>query len=513
MRRAGLLMPVSVLPSSYGIGDFGSGSRELIDYMEESGFTIWQILPLNPLGYGNSPYQPYSSFAGDEIYIDLESLVSEGLLGEMPEPFQKTETRVHYDAVRAYKSQFLKEAFQSFVEDEAYRTFISQEWVYPYVVFLTLKKHNDMKCWNEWPKEQKEWIENPEEFDVSIYEEEIRYEMFVQYLFQKQWKEVKSYAKERKIKIMGDIPFYVGIDSLDVWMNQKEFLLEADGKPSFIAGVPPDYFCADGQRWGNPIYNWKRMQENGFTFWKKRFGYSTGLFDIIRIDHFRAFDTYWKIPSTCPTAVGGEWIEAPGYELFDTLLAEFPKAKIVAEDLGDMRPEVYELRDAYHFPGMKIIQFTFDPMEHNNSFADRKNMIVYTGTHDNETIKGWLSNQPEKVQMAVERTLYALGYQEKTMEKNFIHYTLDNLADTAILPVQDILELGNEGRLNTPGTLGSPNWEWRLADMNGLRKKLPFLKRVLKESGRQPGGVAPIRKKSNLRKLKKYLEQKIRKIS
>lgn len=506
MRKAGLLMPVSALPSDYGVGDFGKGSFRFIDYMKACGLHIWQILPLNPLGYGNSPYQPYSSFAGDEIYIDLEKLFRLGLLKGCPPPSGKDDKRVDYEKVRAFKERYLKEAFRNFKPDETYKAFAEMDWVYPYGVFLTLKKHNDMKCWNEWRPEHKNWIKD-KAFDVDIYAEEIRYEMFVQYLFYSQWQEVKAYAKKQGIQIMGDIPFYVGIDSLDVWMNQEEFLLGADGKPVFIAGVPPDYFSEDGQRWGNPIYDWAHMEGNDFAFWRKRFGYNASLFDIVRIDHFRAFDTYWKIPAACKTAVEGEWVEAPGYRLFDILLKEFPDAHIVAEDLGDMRPEVYELRDHYEFPGMKIVQFTFDPLEHNNSFADRENMIIYPGTHDNETIKGWLLHQSKEVQQATERELYAWGYEEETLTRNFLCYTLDNLADTAILPVQDVLELSFEGRFNTPGTLGTPNWEWRLTDMEGLEKKQEFIQEMLKKSGRIEGGCAPMREKSAVRLLEKIIEQ------
>ena len=510
MREAGLLMPLSSLPSDYGIGDFGKGSRELIDYMKECGLKVWQILPLNPLGYGNSPYQPYSSFAGDEIYIDLDALKEEGLLKEKPEDFRKDASRVDYGKVREYKAKYLKDAFGAFRPDKEYGKFASMEWVYPYAVFLTLKKHNGMACWNEWQEPHKNWIHD-QKFDVSIFEEEIRYEMFVQYLFYRQWKMLKSYANKNGIKIMGDIPFYVGIDSLDVWMNQEDFLLGEDGRPVFIAGVPPDYFSESGQRWGNPIYDWEHMQNNGFSFWRKRFGYNAELFDIIRIDHFRAFDTYWKIPASCPTAIEGEWVEAPGYALFQTLLKEFPDVRIVAEDLGDMRPEVYELRDEYGFPGMKIIQFTFDPLEHNNSFADRENMIVYTGTHDNQTIKGWIQDQPEEVLMAARRELYALGYEESSTVRDFLKFTLDNRADLAILPVQDILELGDEGRMNTPGTLGSPNWEWRLPDFGRLEERKEFLREAVKDSGRVEGGYIPMREKSAGRLLEKYLEQKFHK--
>ena len=507
-------MPVSALPSAYGIGDFGQSARTLIDRIAAWGMQMWQILPLNPLGYGNSPYQPYSSFAGDEIYIDPDTLYREGLLTAKPDEFRRNAGTVDYPEVRVYKEKILKQAFAAFRPDQEYETFVSQEWVRLYAVFLTLKKHNQMKCWNEWPEEQKNWIKD-RTFDISIYEEEIRYELFCQYEFAKQWLQLKAYANGKGIRIVGDMPFYVGIDSLDVWMNQDEFLLGADGKPTFIAGVPPDYFSADGQRWGNPIYDWKHMEENGFAFWKQRFGYNAGLFDILRIDHFRAFDTYWKIPAECKTAVTGEWIEAPGYALFDALLAEFPQAQIVAEDLGDLRPEVYVLRDHYHFPGMKIIQFVFDPLEHNMKKTERENMYVYTGTHDNETITSWLSNQPEPVQKAVVREFYALGYEEATQTKNFLRYTLDDLAAHAVLPVQDLLGLGKEGRINTPGTLGSPNWEWRMTDFAGLDAIDEWIRTAVQKSGRTyhgdvPGegnGVVPVRSRSAARMLEIYVRQ------
>lgn len=483
MRTSGVLMAVSSLPSLYGVGDCGKGCRRFIDYIKECGFGIWQILPLNPLGYGNSPYQPYSSFAGDEIYISLEGLYEEGLLKELPPAFCQNAERVDYDTVRKFKEKYLKEAFLNFEIDEAYERFIALEWVYPYAVFIALKEQNDRKCWNEWPEEHRNWVKD-KKLDLKPYEKEIAYQMFVQYEFYKQWKKVKAYANKKGIRIMGDIPFYVGIDSADVWMNQEEFLLGADVKPTFIAGVPPDYFSADGQRWGNPIYNWELMKKNNFTFWKKRFGYTANLFDIVRIDHFRAFDTYWKIPAQCPTAIEGEWVEAPGYEFFDVLLKEYPDTEIVAEDLGDMREEVYQLRDAYDFPGMKIIQFTFDPQENNNDFPDRKNMIVYTGTHDNETIRGWYENQPEEVQKLTKEKLEKMGYTDGSIVQRFLYYTFDNIADTAIIPVQDILELGDEGRFNTPGTIGSPNWEWRLKDFQKLEQKQKFLQKLIKNSKR-----------------------------
>ncbi len=483
MREAGILLPLSSLPSNHGIGDMGSYSFELIDLLKTGGFHIWQILPLNPLGFGNSPYQPYSSFAGDEIYISLDELYKDGLLTKRPPNFQKNSKSVDYEKVRNFKEIYLKEAFLNFMEDRDYKNFIEQEWVYLYAVFLTLKKKNDLRCWNEWDKAQKEWIKT-RAFDVSVYEEDIRYEMFVQYIFYKQWMKVKTYANQSGIRIMGDIPFYVGIDSLDVWTNQDCFLLGADGKPTFIAGVPPDYFSATGQRWGNPIYNWDYLKKQNYQFWLDRIAYSSKLFDIIRIDHFRAFDTYWKIPATCETAIEGEWLEAPGYEVFDLIGEKLPEVEIIAEDLGDLREEVHVLKNHYGLKGMKIVQFTFDPNENNNNFEDIENMVIYTGSHDNQTIRGWYLSQDKKTRSEIRKSLKKSGYDDRIISKRFVRLTLDSIAEMAILPLQDLINLGDEARINTPGTLGSPNWEWKLDSFRKFKKEIGNLKELIIASRR-----------------------------
>ncbi len=483
MREAGILLPLSSLPSNYGIGDMGPYSFELIDLLKTGGFRIWQILPLNPLGFGNSPYQPYSSFAGDEIYISLDELYEEGLLTKRPPKFQKNSKSVDYEKVRKFKEIYLKEAFLHFTEDTNYKDFIKQEWVYLYAVYLTLKKKNDLRCWNEWDKAQKEWIKT-REFDISVYKEEIHYEMFIQYIFYKQWMKVKTYASQNGIRIMGDIPFYVGIDSLDVWANQECFLLGEDGKPTFIAGVPPDYFSATGQRWGNPIYNWDYLKKQGYQFWLDRIAYNSKLFDIIRIDHFRAFDTYWKIPATCETAIEGEWLEAPGYEVFDLIGKKLPEVEIIAEDLGDLREEVHVLKNHYGLKGMKILQFTFDPNENNNNFEDTQNMVIYTGSHDNQTIKGWYLSQDKETRNRIRKSLKKLGYDDRIISKRFVRLTLDSIAEMAILPLQDLINLGDEARINTPGTLGSPNWEWKLDNFSKFKKEIGNLKEFITASKR-----------------------------
>lgn len=468
-------MPVASLPSSYGIGDFGPESYHFIDLLKQTKIGIWQILPLNPLGFGNSPYQPYSSYAGDEIYISLDMLVEEGLL-KSAKPFHPRSRRIDYEAVREYKKEYLRKAFYNFKPNKKYRDFTEKSWVYPYAVFLTLKKANGMRCWNEWPKEQQDWILD-RNFDLHPYKEDIDYEMFLQYEFYCQWLKLKKYANKKGIRILGDIPFYVGIDSQDVWANRENFLLDEDGRPVFIAGVPPDYFSATGQRWGNPIYDWDYMKKHDFSFWYDRLSYCGEMFDIIRIDHFRAFDTYWKIPSTCPTAVEGRWVEAPGYELFDALLPKLT-AEIVVEDLGELRPEVLVLRDHYNFMGMKVLQFTFNP--YTGLTEGKQNRIIYTGTHDNQTLKGWFDafSQEEKTQ--IRRRLKEAGYADGDISWRFIRMAFDQPEDLVVVPMQDFLGLGDDARINSPGTLGSPNWEWKLKDLNPFEEKVPEIRALFR---------------------------------
>ncbi len=482
-RRAGVLMPVASLPSDCGAGSFGEQSYSFVDKLAAMGMSLWQILPLNPLGYGNSPYQPYSSFAGDELYIDIALLEKEGYITDSRISFQATgvNDKIDYEATRAYKEPYLREAYKTFCQREeessAFAEFKKMSWVYPYAVFIALKKQNQMKCWNEWPKEQQDWILN-QAYDISHLEKEIGYQIFLQYQFRKQWLELKAYANGKGIDIMGDIPIYVGIDSVDVWSCRDNFLLDAQGKPSFVAGVPPDYFSATGQRWGNPIYHWDYLEKNGFCFWIDRLSYSSQLYDIIRIDHFRAFDTYWKIPASCDTAVEGEWVEAPGYALFDTIFAKLPNIKIVAEDLGDLRPEVLELRDHYDFMGMNVLEFTLldgVPIEH---------QLVYTGTHDNQTVLGWYQSCDKKMRRRVCRKLWRYGAPGTSINYRLLHYMFRSPAKLAIVPLMDILELDDTARLNTPGTVGSPNWEWRLSDIKTLAPFEGRIRRMLLRANR-----------------------------
>lgn len=484
MGLVGILMPVASLPSEFGIGDFGIGSYQFIDLLVEAGIGIWQILPLNPLGYGNSPYQPYSSYAGDELYISIELLLQDGLLTQEDMESKQVKhyrkrarkrTMIDYEEARRMKRKLLKKAFRRFVPQENYQEFRKQEWVYIYAVFVAFKHQNNSVCWNEWPKEQRDWIKD-RRYNIDHLREQIEFEIFLQFLFLRQWKKLKVYANMRNIKIMGDLPFYVGMDSQDVWQHQEDFLLDSDGKPLFIAGVPPDYFSKTGQRWGNPIYNWKKIQEGGYTFWLQRLQYCHDIFDITRIDHFRAFDTYWKIPISCPTAVEGEWVEAPGYEFFKVLFQKIPDINIVVEDLGDLRVEVEELRDAFCFKGMKVLQFTFDSKEQNNNFEDKENLIIYTGTHDNQTIRGWYRSQSRKEKRRIKSQLRKKGYRHGAISWRFVQMALDSVAEIAIIPYQDLTNMGDKGRINRPGTVGTPNWQWRVISFKSFQRKIRRLK-------------------------------------
>ena len=487
MRTSGILLAVSSLPSNYGIGDFGKQAYQFIDFMAKAKTKLWQMLPLNPLGYGNSPYQPYSSKAMDELYLSLDLLHDAGLI-KKPKPFQPQSVRVDYEAVRNFKTPYYQEAFKNFKTDAKYVRFLKdQPWVETYAIFVTFKELHQLQMWTTWQKEFKTYVKN-KAIDLTPYLPRIQYHQMIQFLLYEQFIALKTYANRQGILFVGDIPIYVGIDSIDVWTNQSQFMLTPDGEPTFIAGVPPDYFSATGQRWGNPLYRWDVMEKDGFKFWIDRLGYNAQLFDIIRIDHFRAFDTYWKIPSSCPTAVEGAWIEAPGYALFDTIKKQLPNLKIIAEDLGDLRPQVLTLRDHYQLPGMKIMQFEFpiypdgsgklpSPIEPTLPI----HAIAYTGTHDNQTTMGWY----EKLSpMSRQQLAFFLKSYKGTISERLVQYTLEAKPNQAIIPMQDLLSMDDQARMNVPGTIGSPNWEWKLKDFKEFETLIPTFQQWLTTSKR-----------------------------
>ena len=483
-RTAGILMPLASLPSDEGIGCLGADSYRFVDLLAEMGMHVWQLLPLTPLGYGNSPYQPFASCAGDPLYISLTQLVKDGLLppDRVPAP-RPCAGRIDYDAVRREKEPLLKEACGRFYEthgdDPEFRDFCTRDWVYPYAVFLALKRQNGLRPWTEWPVEQRDWIID-RKYDLLPLRDEIRCGIAEQYLFFRQWQALRRYANGRGIRIMGDLPFYVGLDSLEAWSRREDFLLDEDGRPSFIAGVPPDYFNAEGQRWGNPIYDWAHMEADGFSFWMDRLRGSGELYDILRIDHFRAFDTYWKIPSESPTAMVGEWVQAPGRALFERIRRELPELEIVAEDLGgDLTPGVHALRDDFGLMGMNVADFTLMSGE-----KPKKNQLAYTGTHDNQTARGFYESMPPEERAKFRFALRRYGSVHEPVSKKMLRYVFLSDADMVIVPLADVLDLGDEARLNTPGTVGSPNWEWRLTDWKGVQRKKSFVRELAKLSKR-----------------------------
>lgn len=484
MKKAGILLPLQSLNGENGIGDFGKAAFEFIDIIKKSGFDMWQILPLNPLGYGNSPYQPYSSFAGDEIYISLDLLYEDGLLEKKAEKIEQKE-RIDYNFVRKFKEKYLKIAYENFKktkenQTKAYEDFLKFDFVYNYGVFITLKKENDLRSWNEWPDEMKNWIVD-KKFDLTPYEDKINYEIFVQYIFYKQWMNLKSYANENNIKIVGDIPFYVGLDSLDVWENQQYFEITKEGNPKLIAGVPPDNFSATGQRWGNPIYNWEKIKEDDFSFWINRLAYNGKLYDIVRLDHFRAFDTYWVIDSKNETAIEGEWLLAPGYELFEKIKKDLKDVEFIAEDLGEIRPEVFELRDYFNLKGMVIIQTDIRATEKNYIYAP-ENSICYTGTHDNKTIMDWFEDLSEEEKENINKLFQKIGIRNENIYDNFFEFAMRCDSEYVIIPLQDILGLGKEARINTPATLDEKNWSYKFKSMEKLKEKEEFLKEIIEKN-------------------------------
>lgn len=469
-RQSGILCAVSSLPGTLGIGDFGHDAYLFVDMLEESGAKIWQILPLNPVGYGNSPYQTYSSFAGDEIYISIEHLYeSMGLsLDLMPIYSNKAE----YEKARKLKTKLLKGAFKHFKKDSGYKAFLKKAtWLDEYAEFMALRVANKDTTWTEWTIKKAD-------------SEAIEYQKFVQYIFYTQWQDLKAYANEKGIEVMGDIPIYLGHDSAEVYFKRELFYLDKDGKPTLVAGVPPDYFSNEGQLWGNPIYNWDKLKKTKYDFWVDRLKWNQDLFDTIRIDHFRAFDTYWAIPGDSKTAKNGEWRIGPRNDFFDEMYKRIEDLKLVVEDLGDLRPEVLELRDDYGLMGMQIIQFALKPEEIERDKSMDENILAYTGTHDNQPIGGWREDMPLRDRLRVRRQLGKMGFKDKNIIDRICHYSLSLNASLVILPLQDILRLGNESQMNRPGTVGSPNWEWKLRDFSTIDEGLERYRNWLKQTDR-----------------------------
>lgn len=487
-RRAGVLCPVFSIPGNQGIGDFGKKTMMMIDAIAEAGYQIWQILPLQYTGPSHSPYQTYSSFAGDPIYINLDRLCEMGLLKQSSiTNCNKFKDRVDYDQVRAFKEPYFKRAFRVFKNHgkefhEEYEKFCEESfWLDDWAAYQLFHTLHDGLPWNEWDEEYVRWPKE-KEVDVSDQNDQMYYYKFLQFIFYRQWQEIKNYANEKGIKIMGDVPFYVDMDSADVWTNPEDFLLDEKGNPKFVSGCPPDYFSETGQRWGMPIYDFEHQKSDDFSFWCNRMRWMNYNFDIIRVDHFRAFDTYWKINSECPTAIDGEWVEAPGHHLLERIFEECPHLELVAEDLGDIREEVFDLEDAFHIPGMDVLAFRMESKLLKK--PAKENSIIYTGTHDNMTMNQLYQSFDSNKRISLRRFLKKRGYTERGFHDMICHFALDSQADIAILPIWDICGYKEEARINYPGTISEWNWTWKLKDFKTFPDELMKTKQWIIHSQR-----------------------------
>jgi 4-alpha-glucanotransferase len=469
-RRSGLLLHPTSLPGKYGIGTLGQEAYNWINFLESAGQRLWQVMPLGPTGYGDSPYQCFSAFAGNPYLINLEHLVSENLLSDSDLQAAPTfsDDSVDYGPVISFKIDMLNRAFQHFStsasteQRDRFNIFTQEKtgWLEDYALFMACKEAHGGKSWNNWDEGVRS--RNPEALSEwrSKLVNEISKQKFWQWLFFEQWNAVKSYANSKDIKVIGDIPIFIAYDSADAWSNPDLFYFDEGGNPTVIAGVPPDYFSATGQRWGNPLYRWDVMKKQKYAWWIERFKGTLELVDIIRVDHFRGFEAYWEIPASEETAIKGAWVKAPGADLFKTVREVLGELPIIAEDLGVITPEVEKLRDDAGFPGMKVLQFAFaadaaDPYLPHNYV---RNAVVYSGTHDNDTTRGWYAQASEKERDFVRKYL-ARGDDNIAWE--FIRLAFSSVADTAVAPLQDVIGLGSEGRMNTPG-LPSGNWSWRM---------------------------------------------------
>lgn len=474
-RRAGILLHPTSLPSKYGIGDLGQEAFEFVDYLKAAGQTIWQILPLNPVGFGYSPYQSPSAFAGNPMLISIDKLIEENLLAEsdvqITKPFKTSS--VEFERVGLFKSAALKKAFQNFksrlASDEGlkadFEKFRAENsfWLEDYALFTALKiKYDDLE-WTEWDEDIKSRDEKALKEVAATLQDEILYTEFEQYIFNEQWQKLHAYANERGIQIFGDVPIFVAGDSADVWANQKFFQLDEDGRAKQVAGVPPDYFSPTGQLWGNPLYDWDAMEEDNYGWWKLRFKQIYKQVDIARIDHFRGFEAYWSVDGDAENAINGKWVKGPGKPFFDVMKKEIGDAQIVAEDLGFITDEVEQLRQDCGFPGMKILQFELAFNEDGRiGFLAPENSITYTGTHDNNTVVGWYLEDVDSLSRAsIAALLGADVRRPDDVCQKLIEFAYASDSRFTILPMQDVLKLDSKSRMNTPGTVGT-NWGWRL---------------------------------------------------
>ena len=475
MRKAGILLPISALWSPYGIGSFSQSARDFADFLEKAGQSFWQILPLGPTGYGDSPYQAFSAFAGNPYYIDLDELITDGLLDrdevEHADFGQGNPSRVDYR--RLYETRFpiLRKACERsrFEGEDEYRQFCQENalWLDDYALFMAIKDAQGGKSWYEWPddlrlRKFRDIYDLPQKV-----RDDARFYRFIQYRFMRQWMSLKKYVNGKGVKIIGDIPIYVSPDSSDAWASGELFRFNDDHRPDAVAGCPPDAFSKDGQMWGNPLYDWDYHDRTGYAWWKRRISHCLKLYDVLRIDHFRGFDEYFSIPASDSTAANGHWEKGPGMRLFNALKEDerITPDSIIAEDLGFLTPSVVELVKQTGFAGMKVIEFAFDSRDTGSGYFPHTytpNTVVYTGTHDNQTLRSWYGELTDKDRKLADDYL---GFTDRTTpserNRSFIRLAMESVSDTCIIPIQDYLVLGAEARMNRPSTLEG-NWTWRL---------------------------------------------------
>lgn len=466
MRECGILLPVTSIPSPYGIGGFSKEAYEFVDRLEAAGQRYWQVLPFGPTGYGDSPYQSFSAFAGNPYFIDLDTLAEEGLLTEeecLEADCGQNPRYVDYERIYKTRFQVLRKAFNRWKALGQKSGEKLEQETKEYCVYMAVKNQFQGKSWTQWEEDIR--LRKPE--TVKTWEEELADEIlfyeFQQLKFQEQWKKLKDYANSRGVRIIGDIPIYVAFDSADSWFHPELFQFNEDREPDFVAGCPPDGFSPTGQLWGNPLYRWDYHKKTGYAWWIRRMAYCFRLYDVVRVDHFRGFDEYYSIPAEDDTAAGGHWEKGPGLELFDAIEKKLGKLEIIAEDLGFLTPSVFEMVRKSGFPGMKVLEFAFsaDGQSIYLPYHYDENCVVYTGTHDNDTIQGWYEAMPEWDRDFSIRYLGNRYTPRKEIHWDFIRAALGSRARLAVIPMQDYLGLGSEARINEPSTLGD-NWKWRL---------------------------------------------------
>jgi len=482
-RASGVLLHPTSLSGPFGMGDLGKEAYRFADFLAATGQSLWQILPVGPTGYGNSPYKCLSVFAGNPLLISLERLMDDGFLepAEVDDVPSLPEGRVDYSSVIRFKMPLLKKSFNAFhrkaasTEQEQFDIFCQQNasWLDTYSLFTAVKDAHGLAPWHTWEEDIRRRQPKAIERWRKKLSHEVRCHQYQQYQFFKQWSELKSYCNERGIRLIGDVPIFIALDSAEVWSRPDMFYLDASGKPTVVAGVPPDYFSKTGQLWGNPLYRWDVMAGEGYAWWIERFRATHALVDIMRLDHFRGFEKYWEVPGTDTTALNGRWVAGPGAELFEAVQEALGVLPVIAEDLGVITPEVDELRDQLGFPGMRVLQFAFGDDPKADDYKPHnypRNCVVYTGTHDNNTTIGWFrggategsTRTGREMEMERRLALKYTGTDGHEINWDFIRLALMSVADTAIIPMQDVLGLGSEARMNLPGT-AEGNWCWRMA--------------------------------------------------